>query len=193
MKTVKTICLSCTLYHVFRAVPLYTAGVIIYNVIRALVVVGDLWICRLVIGRLTGNTLPENIGSFADVAAFYGGYILLDYLGNQLNLLIVNHSAIRGLDLSKYMRSLLYSKVKELELSCYENNEFYNDLQRAVNEIDQRPIHVVESLANSLYHFLTLILITVIIVDPVFLLAGIVITIHHILHVKRINRYNQGK
>lgn len=179
------------LSHVFRAVPLYTIGVIVYNMVRALVAVGDLWICKLVIGRLTSNTLPEGIGSFAVIAAFYGGYILLDYLGNQLNLLIINwYGSIRGLDVSKYMRSLLYQKVKELELSCYENNEFYNDLQRAINEIDLRPIRVVDSLGNSIYHLLTLILITVIILDPVFLLAGIAITVHHILHVKKINRIN---
>lgn len=189
MKTIKNNLFI--LYHVFKAVPLYTASVLVYNVIRALVVVGDLWICRLVIGRLTGNTLSEDIGAFAVIAAFYGGYVLLDYLGNQLNLLLSNwYGVIRGLDLSKYMRNLLYSKVKELELSCYENNEFYNDLQRAVNEIDLRPVSVVDSLGNSLYHLLTLILITVIILDPVFLLAGIVITVHHILHVKKINRFN---
>ena len=179
------------LSHVFRAVPLYTSGVIVYNIVRALVVVGDLWICRLVIGWLTSNTMLEDIRSFAVIAAFYGGYILLDYLGNQLNLLIINwYGSIRGLDVSKYMRNLLYQKVKELELSCYENSEFYNDLQRALNEIDLRPIHVVDSLGNSVYHLLTLILITVIILDPVFFLAGIVITVHHILHVKKINRIN---
>lgn len=94
------------------------------------------------------------------------------------------------MDLSKYMRNLLYSKVKELELSCYENNEFFNDLQRAINEIDIRPIRVVDNLANSIYHLLTLVLITVIILDPVFLLAGIIITVHHVLHVKKINQIN---
>lgn len=189
MKTIKNNLFI--LSHVFKAAPLYTVGVMVYNVIRALVVVGDLWICKLVIGRLTDHTVAENIGGFAVVAAFYGGYILLDYVGNQLNLWIFNwYGVIKGLELSKYMRNLLYSKVKELELSCYENNEFYNDLQRAINEADTRPICVVDSLANSLYHLLTLVLITVIILDPVFLLAGFVITVHHVLHVKKIYRIN---
>lgn len=189
MKTIKNNLFI--LSHVFKAAPLYTVGVMVYNVIRALVVVGDLWICKLVIGRLTNHTVAENIGGFAVVAAFYGGYILLDYVGNQLNLWILNwYGVIKGLELSKYMRNLLYSKVKELELSCYENNEFYNDLQRAINEADTRPICVVDSLANSLYHLLTLVLITVIILDPVFLLAGFVITVHHVLHVKKIYRIN---
>lgn len=189
MKTIKNNLFI--LSHVFQAVPLYTVGVMIYNVIRALVVVGDMWICKFVIDRLTDNTVPENIGSFAIIAAFYGGYILLDYVGNQLNLLLFNWLvSIRAIDISKYMRNLLYEKVKELELACYENNEFYNDLQRAINQLDTRPIQVVASFADVLYHLLILILITVIILDPVFLLAGIVITIHHILHVKKINRFN---
>ena len=41
------------LSHVFQAVPGYTAGIMAYNAIRALVVVGDLWVCRAVISWLT--------------------------------------------------------------------------------------------------------------------------------------------
>lgn len=189
MKTVKNNLFI--LSHVYKAVPLYTAGIMAYNVIRALVVVGDLWICKLVIGWLTRNQMGGNGISFACVAVFYGLYVLLDYIGNQLNLLLLNwYGSVRSIDQSKYMRGLLYHKLEELELSCYEENEFYNDLGRVLNEIDTRPIQVVNSLATGLYYFLTLVLITVIIFDPVFIAAGLLIVIKHFLYVRKVNRIN---
>lgn len=189
MKTVKNNLFI--LSHVYKAVPLYTAGIMAYNVIRALVVVGDLWICKLVIGWLTRNQMGGNGTSFACVAVFYGLYVLLDYIGNQLNLLLLNwYGSVRAIDQSKYMRGLLYHKLEELELSCYEENEFYNDLGRVLNEIDTRPIQVVNSLATGLYYFLTLVLITVIIFDPVFIAAGLLIVIKHFLYVRKVNRIN---
>ncbi len=179
------------LSHVYKAVPLYAAAIMAYNVIRALVVVGDLWICKLVIGWLTRNQMEGNGIFFACVAIFYGLYVLLDYIGNQLNLLLLNwYGSVRSIDLSKYMRGLLYHKLEELELSCYEENEFYNDLGRVLNEIDTRPTQVVNSLATGLYYFLTLVLITVIIFDPVFIVAGLLIVIKHFLYVRKVNRIN---
>lgn len=59
---------------------MYTAGVMAYNAIRALVMVGDLWVCKLVIGWLTRNQMGEHAVLFASVALFYGFYVLLDYL-----------------------------------------------------------------------------------------------------------------
>lgn len=179
------------LSHVYKAVPLYAAGIAAYNVIRALVVVGDLWICKWVIGWLTRNQMKDNGTLFACVAIFYGLYILLDYIGNQLNLLLLNwYGSVRSIDLSKYMRGLLYHRLEELELSCYEENEFYNDLGRVLNEIDTRPMQVVNSLATGLYCFLTLVLITVIIFDPVFIVAGLLIVIKHFFYVRKINQIN---
>lgn len=189
MKTLKNTCFI--LVHVYRAVPLYTAGIMGYNVIRALVAVSDLWIGRMVIGWLTADHGGDNATGFAAVAAFYGMYLLLDYAGGQINLLLMNwYGSIRSVDISKYMRSLLYRKLEEVDLSCYERNAFYNDLGRAVDEIDTRPLEVVNSLANGMYSLLTLTLVLAIVPDPVLLLAGMLVVVRHLLHVKKLNLCN---
>lgn len=179
------------LSHVYKAVPLYTTGIMAYNAIRALAVVGDLWVCRLVIGWLTRGQTGESGILFTSIALFYGLYILLDYLGNQLNILLMNwYGSVRSIDVSKHMRGLLYHKLEDIELSRYEENEFYDDLGRVLTDIDIRPIQVVNSLATGLYNFLTLVLITVIIFDPVFLVAALLYVVKHLWHVRRVNRIN---
>ncbi len=179
------------LSHVFQAVPGYTAGIMAYNAIRALVVVGDLWVCRAVISWLTRSQPGENGFLFAGVAMFYGLYILLDYLGNQLSIFLMNwYGSIRSVDLSKYMRELLYHKLEEVELSCYEENEFYDDLGRVLNEIDTRPIQVVNSFATGVYYLLTLVLITAIIFDPVFIVAALLYVVKYFFHLAKVNRIN---
>lgn len=179
------------LSHVYKAVPTYMIGIMTYNVLRALVVVGDLWACKVVIDWLTRSQTGGQGILFAGIAMFYGLYVLLDYLGNQLNILLMNwYGSVRSIDLSKYMRGLLYHKLEELELYCYEENEFYDDLGRVLYEIDTRPIQVVNSLATGLYYFLTLILITVIIFDPVFIVAALLYVIKHFWHIRKVNQIN---
>lgn len=179
------------LSHVYKAVPTYTAGIMAYNAIRALVVVGDLWACKLVIGWLTQYQIGATGILFAGIALFYGLYVLLDYLGNQLNILLMNrYSSIRSIDLSKYMRGLLYHKLEEVELSCYEEKDFYDDLGRVLSEIDTRPVQVVNSFATGLYNLLTLVLITVIIFDPVFIAAALLYVVKHFWHIRKVNRIN---
>ncbi len=179
------------LSHVYKAVPTYTASIMAYNAIRALVVVGDLWACKLVIGWLTQYQIGATGILFAGIALFYGLYVLLDYLGNQLNILLMNrYSSIRSIDLSKYMRGLLYHKLEEVELSCYEEKDFYDDLGRVLSEIDTRPVQVVNSFATGLYNLLTLVLITVIIFDPVFIAAALLYVVKHFWHIRKVNRIN---
>lgn len=179
------------LSHVYKAVPFYVAGMMAYNVIRAMVVVGGLWVCKVIIEQLTHNHTGEHGIFFAGAAIFYGFYVLLDYIGNQLNLLFLNwYGSVRSIDLSKYMRRLLYRKLEDLELSCYEENEFYNEFGRVLNDIDTRPVQVVNSLATGLYYLLTLVLITVIIFDPVFIVAGLLIVVRHFFYARKINCIN---
>ena len=178
------------LSHVYRAVPLYTAGIMVYNVVRAFMTAGDLWIGRMVVSRL-GACRGEDAAGFIAVAAFYGIYLVLEYLGNQVNLLLMNwYGSVRSIDISKHMRSLLYHKLEEVDLSCYETNEFYNELGRAVDEIDTRPLQVVNSLADGLYCFLTIVLVLAIVPDPLLLLAGILVVVRHLMHVKNVNICN---
>lgn len=188
MKTLKNT--RFILSHVYRAVPLYTAGIMVYNVVRAFMTAGDLWIGRMVVSRL-GACRGEDAAGFIAVAAFYGIYLVLEYLGNQVNLLLMNwYGSVRSIDISKHMRSLLYHKLEEVDLSCYETNEFYNELGRAVDEIDTRPLQVVNSLADGLYCFLTIVLVLAIVPDPLLLLAGILVVVRHLMHVKKVNICN---
>jgi len=174
------------LTHLFKASPYYMVFMLFRSVLMVTTKVMELHISKMVI-----NYLMDTSSIFVRLVAFYGVYILLEYILNQLQIVIRNKvGSIKGIDISKYMRSILYNKVKELDLSCYENGEFYNDYERAVREIDTRVIQIVDSLANMLYCFLTVVFLTVMNFDSVFLLILVISVAQHIIYLEYINKTN---
>lgn len=174
------------LYHVFKAVPMYMIGVLSCSVLQALLVAADLWVTKCIVNALLGEQF-----SLLGLLLFYGIYIIMEYLVLQIKIILTNYfQSMKGIEISVYMRRLLYNKVKELDLYCYENHEFYNDYERAVNEIDTRPVQVIDSLADFLSCVLSMFFITLVVFEPVFLLAAVGVVIEYLIYLKKLNRIN---
>ncbi len=172
--------------YLFKGSPYYLGFMLTRSALMAALEVMELYVSKLIVDYLTDTT-----NTFILLAAFYGTYILLDYIFSQLQILINNKvKSIKGIDISKYMRSILYNKVKELDLSCYESSEFYNDYERAVNEIDTRAIQIVDSLANVLYYFLALVFLTAMNFDLIFMLILAIDVVQQIIYLNYINKVN---
>lgn len=104
---------------VYKAAPMYLASTFLCSAIQAFLAVGGLWADRMVISRLMGGA-----GLAAGLFLFYGFYIALDYAAQQARLFLMNRfNSLLNVDLSLYMRRLLYEKGKELDLACYEDQE----------------------------------------------------------------------
>ena len=148
--------------YVYKAAPMYMVSLFLCSGIQALVAVGGLWVDKMVIARLVGGR-----GLAAGLFLFYGFYIALDYVFQQARLFLMNRfNSLLNVDFSIYMRRILYDKVRDFDISCYEDQEFYNDYERAVGEIDTRPIQVADTLARGFYYVLTMLLITVVVFEP---------------------------
>lgn len=172
--------------HLFKASPYYMGFMLTRSVLMVALKIMELYVSKLIVDYLTDTS-----NTFVSLAVFYGVYILLDYIFSQLQIIISNKvKSIKGIDISKYMRGILYNKVKELDLFCYENNEFYNDYERAVEEIDTRAIQIVDSLADTLYYVLTLAFLTTMNFDPVFWGILLISVVQQIIYLNYINKVN---
>lgn len=172
--------------YVYKVAPMYLASIFLCSAIQALVVVGGLWVDKMVISQMVDGT-----GIIARMFLFYGGYIVLDYVFQQLRSFLMNRfNSLHNVDLSIYMRSLFYKKVKDYDISCYENQEFYNDYERAAREIDTRPVQVANTLSRGFYYILAMLLITVVVFEPVFIALAFVVVIKHVLYLNRLNKIN---
>ena len=172
--------------YVYKAAPMYMVSLFLCSGIQALVAVGGLWVDKMVIARLVGGR-----GLAAGLFLFYGFYIALDYVFQQARLFLMNRfNSLLNVDFSIYMRRILYDKVRDFDISCYEDQEFYNDYERAVGEIDTRPIQVADTLARGFYYVLTMLLITVVVFEPVFIAAAIVVLIKQLVYLNRLNKIN---
>lgn len=77
--------------------------------------------------------------------------------------------------ISNAMSLEMLENSKKLDLSCYENEEFYNRYTRALNELDSRAYSVFESVVSFARYALYLSVLSgvIVLLDPVLLLLGI--------------------
>ena len=71
--------------YVYKVAPMYLASIFLCSAIQALVVVGGLWVDKMVISQMVDGT-----GIIARMFLFYGGYIVLDYVFQQLRSFLMN-------------------------------------------------------------------------------------------------------
>lgn len=137
--------------YIYKVAPMYLISMFLCSIIQALLAVGGLWADKVVISRLM-----DGRGIVTGLFLFYGFYIVLDYVFEQVRNLMMNRfNSLHNVDFSIYMRRLLYDKVKDFDISCYEDQEFYNNYERVVGEIDTRPIQVTNIGLNALTSFLS--------------------------------------
>ncbi len=172
--------------YIYKVAPMYLISMFLCSIIQALLAVGGLWADKVVISRLM-----DGRGIVTGLFLFYGFYIVLDYVFEQVRNLMMNRfNSLHNVDFSIYMRRLLYDKVKDFDISCYEDQEFYNDYERVVGEIDTRPIQVANTFSRCVYYILTMVFITVVVFEPVFIVLAFVVVIKHVLHINYLNKIN---
>lgn len=79
------------------------------------------------------------------VSVLVAGYNGLFELFNKWRLNVQRHRA--ALELHEGMQNELYRKARELDQSCYDDPEFYNDFVWAIRESDGRVAAIMENLA----------------------------------------------
>lgn len=84
----------------------------------------------------------------------------------------------------------VFKKAECVDLSCYENPEFYNNYVKAVNETSVIAQTVLKSMGNMVHSILTILTTSLFIflIDPIFILFTVLPVIYSLLFRKKLNR-----
>jgi len=94
--------------------------------------------------------------SYADVVKLIAMFLALDFVAAGISNTYEHYTNIKYRPLAQQkLKSKLYKKAKELDLSCYDNTAYYNDFVLAVSEAD-RAIERAENLLRLIFSGLTL-------------------------------------
>lgn len=88
-------------------------------------------------------------------------------------------SPIAKTKVSDALNILMMEKTKELDLDCFENEAFYDQYTRALNELDARAYSVFESLVSLVKYLLYIGVLCgiIVVLDPFLLVLGVICAI----------------
>lgn len=95
-----------------------------------------------------------------EVAVFLIGIAICITLGMVFSVIVNDYWAVRELPkVRRKVKLMLYEKAKELDLECYDNPEYYNEMVLAISQADQqidRCITFLKNVASNVTSFLSL-------------------------------------
>lgn len=84
-----------------------------------------------------------------EVAAFLIGIAICITLGMVFSVIVTNYWAVRELPkVRRKVKMMLYEKAKDLDLECYDNPDYYNELVLAISEADKQIDRCITFLRN---------------------------------------------
>lgn len=174
------------LFFVHRSVPFYITAMIICSAITAFLNIAELFINRLIIYKILGSKFEiKTIVLYLIIFSFFS------YIIYQIQIIINNKfKSIKSIKVSKDLLEKIFQKIRLIDLSSYENKKFYDDYIKALNEVDTRAFQLIESFTSLFSSLLTLLFITVIFFDPIYLLLGIIMVIKELFYINKINKIN---
>ncbi|MGN0380535.1 MAG: ABC transporter ATP-binding protein [Suilimivivens sp.] len=94
-----------------------------------------------------------------EVAVFLIGIAICITLGMVFSVIVNNYWAVRELPkVQRKVKMMLYEKAKDLDLQCYDNPDYYNELVLAISEADKqidRCITFLRNVASGVTEFLS--------------------------------------
>lgn len=145
----------------------------------------NVFLLRLVInGVQTGRPFSEIVGYIIAVGAILIAYYILNNYYEEIFLPVSKKKIYKSLQRE------VFKKAEQVDLSCYENPEFYDKYMRAVNETSSVAENVLSGFAGLFYSILTVFSVSLVIflIDPIFILFAIVPIAYSFLFTKKLNR-----
>ncbi len=145
----------------------------------------NIFLIRLVInGVQTGRPFSEIVGYIIAVGAILIAYYIISNYYEEIFLPVSKKK------IYKSIQREVFKKAEQVDLSCYENPEFYDKYMRAVNETSRVAENVLSGFAGLFYSVLTVFSVSLVIflIDPIFILFAIVPIAYSFLFTKKLNR-----
>jgi ATP-binding cassette subfamily B protein len=100
------------------------------------------------------------------------------------------------LKIQKRLKELIYDKVKDLDLECYDNPDYYNNFVLAISESEQsinRAHRILESTVYGLTAFITsgIFFLTIDAISVLFVAASFLLTFFFTKHMNKLNYSNR--
>ena len=108
-----------------------------------------------------------------------------------------NYISQKGmLKIQKKLKELIYDKVKDIDLECYDNPEYYNNFVLAISESEQSIDRAHKILKSTTYGFTALItsgifFLTIDAVSVIFVVGAFVLTFFFTKYINKLNYKNR--
>ncbi|MCI8308333.1 MAG: ABC transporter ATP-binding protein [Lachnospiraceae bacterium] len=137
----------------FRASPLYGVSIIVEAVRHNLVNFLEQTICVYLILDVIETGKP-----YRNVLYVVGLFLLLDIAAAAVSNLYEQRTKLKCLPIvQKKLKEMLYEKAGRVDISCYDNVEYYNDFMLSVSEAD-RAVNRSEQLLRMCFGGVTVLL-----------------------------------
>lgn len=113
-----------------------------------------LYIFKLIVDQLTN---PNMDGTFDSLLVLIGIALSLSIAVSLSNAVVGYANVIQTHLVADHMQGLVQAKSVDLDLSYYENSQYYDKLHRAQREAPVRPLRIIQGLTGLLRNGLTLL------------------------------------
>lgn len=147
----------------------------------------DVYMLRYVINGIQNNV------SFKNLVVF----VLLIVLFNTLTGILTTHyyeiyAPVSDKKIYRHIQKKVFKKAEEVELSCFEDSEFYDKYVKAVSEVSVRATQVLDSLSYIIGCIFNVLAMSLVIfsIDPWLTVFAILPFIVSLIFGKKFNRMN---
>lgn len=182
MKNIKN--LLFFINHINKAVPFYFIVNIIINIIASLPFVLNLLFIKFIMDSISGNL---SIYFCVMIAIVY--CITITVISCLVNWHRTSYIIVKQVIIQKYFNNLLFNKLYDIDIYCYENTEFYDRYIKAINEIDKRTNELTLLLAETVKALSSIIFTSVMVfyLSPIFLVFTFLAIINSVLTISKQN------
>jgi ATP-binding cassette, subfamily B, bacterial len=123
----------------------WTLANILLLLIQAVLPLASLYLMKLLVDAVT-LSLQAHSPAFKPILGLVlalGGVSLLSALVSSLSMLVTE---VQGQAVTDYVQSIIHAKSVSVDLSYYENAQYYDTLHRAQQEAPYRPIRILNDL-----------------------------------------------
>lgn len=168
-----------------------------YFVLDLKVISYKYWLYNIIITVLTSlNTtisliffkkILDNISlndSYYKIMLYISLYSFYLFISSLLKILLNDiYNPQKNIIVQQNLQKVMFNKIKNLDVACYENAEFYNKYVRAMNEIDNRYFQIVETIMQLFAGFMSVLSISILIstLSPLYILFAIFLVTSNIV------------
>lgn len=115
----------------------------------------------------------HDINIIFDYTLIYGIYLIVSSL---LNIYLTSiYNPKENVLIQRNLQRIIFDKIKILDISCFENSDFYNKYVRAMNETDNRFFQIFDTILQLVSGIVSVSSLIVLIstLDPVFIIFAV--------------------